>query len=535
MTLPSAAAARSPHKASLPLSLARGREFGRFERLELRLPLAATALGDALLINDLVAGAQSRGDVAPTVAMTPGHTVAVFEGKGPVDRQGVFMKLWPANAEPSTVTAVQVNSTRRGDQHSPAVATDDDGNLVVVWAGRGTGDKHGIFFRRFDQDANPLGEETRVNQTAGGQQIQPAVAMTRNGSFAVAWSGVGTGDVDGVFWRSYNADGSPRTDELLVNSHTANRQNEPALAVDSTGNLLAAWTSRHQDGSDLGVFAQRLGLAGDPLGEELSVTTTTALSQSAPTLAIDPTGGFFAAWQSWGQDSDGWSVVGRSIPIAGTPAGAEAILNDLVGGHQVDPAIAVDGAGQVFAAWSSGVPDGNGWESVARTFLSDGTPDGESFAVPAQASGANSGHQRTGAVAIRDASAVVGWSGQGIPDRAGVYLQRYVIEFESTDPQQPPDLAPIADLDGMVGVPIEISITASDPNRNDRLTFLLDRDDAPPGAILEQIDGVSAQLRWTPPASAAGQRVPVRVLVVDDGEPPLSDAEEFFVSVAASS
>jgi hypothetical protein len=44
-----------------------------------------------------------------------------------------------------------------------------------------------------------------------------------------------------------------------VNTFTAGHQNMPSVGSDGRGNLLVAWQSMAQDGSDVGIFAQRLG------------------------------------------------------------------------------------------------------------------------------------------------------------------------------------------------------------------------------------------------------------------------------------
>ena len=50
--------------------------------------------------------------------------------------------------------------------------------------------------------------------------------------------------------------------EFLVDTRTANTQWDPAIAGNSSGNFVIAWTSDYQDGDDYGIFAQRYALAG---------------------------------------------------------------------------------------------------------------------------------------------------------------------------------------------------------------------------------------------------------------------------------
>jgi len=249
---------------------------------------------------------------AASVSANEINRVTVFSGRGSADSNGVFAEV--VGPDDATIARLRVNSTVRGVQGSAVVDSNSEGKFVVAWNGRGLGDKRGIFFQRFDSDGTPLDSgtsvgETRVNTTVGGVQKAPAVVMAEDGSFVVAWSGVGEGDGSGVFLRRFDATGTALGAEVLVNTETVNRQEAVSLAFNTDGELIVAWQSLHQDGEDWGVYAQRFSSTGTRLGEEIQLSSTTDGSQTAPTLATDPTGGIVAAWQSRGQDGDGWGVL----------------------------------------------------------------------------------------------------------------------------------------------------------------------------------------------------------------------------------
>ena len=52
---------------------------------------------------------------------------------------------------------------------------------------------------------------------------------------------------------------SPKS-EFQVNSYTANQQYRPAVALEPSGDFVVAWESFGQDGSEGGVFAQRFAV-----------------------------------------------------------------------------------------------------------------------------------------------------------------------------------------------------------------------------------------------------------------------------------
>jgi len=60
-----------------------------------------------------------------------------------------------------------------------------------------------------------------------------------------------------VFAQRYNATGDRVGEEFRVNTETFNSQFNPTIATDANGGVVIAWTSLEQDGSLLGVYAQR--------------------------------------------------------------------------------------------------------------------------------------------------------------------------------------------------------------------------------------------------------------------------------------
>lgn len=503
----------------------------RTERLENRYALSASAVGEAFTVNDFFPGEQSLDGSTAAVASSPVNHIVVYEGRGAIDRAGVFGRIYGADGQPLG-ESFQVNSTIRGVQHSPAVAAATDGSFVVVWAGRGVADKDGIFLQRYNSQGERLGDEVTVNATLGGIQTSPSVAVGDNGVFIVSWSGAGTGDASGVFFRRFNSEGALAS-EVRANSTVADDQTDATITTLDGNGFVVGWQSRWQDTADWGVYTQRYNSVALRVGGETQLNSTVAASQTNLTLATDPLGGYVAAWQSLDQDGDNWGVIGRAFGVAGTATGDEVVLNSTgTVGQQIDPALAVAEDGQWVTAWSSRTPDGDGWTTVTRAFEGDGTAN-DATVVPDSAGGDFTPNSTAPGVAINDEEAWVVWSGTagGGSDQAGVQAQTYTLTVDNDGPQVAPDLAPIADRTTEVGAEIEVTVTATDTNSRDTLTFFLDADDSPDGAVLEQIDNNTAIVRWTPAAGDDGSTVGFRVLVTDDGDPLLVDAEEFSVTV----
>lgn len=500
--------------------------------------LSVAPMGDEVLVNDYLHGPQRLVAEATAVAATPhGGFAVVYQGRGLADTAGVFLRQFSSTGVPAD-ESVLVNTTIDGNQTAPSVASTREGELIVVWDGRGRGDRQGIFLQRFGPEG-PIGSETLVNTTFGGNQHNARVAASESG-FVVVWEGNGVGDFDGVFLRKFDSDGNPLGDEQRVNAITTSEQAFADVAIGDDGRFVVTWSSRHQDGSDWGVYAQRFAADGTRLGGEVLVNTTTTGSQQQSSVAFGADGDFTIVWSSIGQDGDGWGVFARHFLASGNPDGGEIQVNVTTHGQQQDAKVVQTSDETWFVTWRHGVPDGSGWEVRARVVnVSQSEAESESeeesqsesgdeIQINQETAGPNSGHQQNPSVAATsDGGLVVAWNGVGAEDRDGVFAQAPRAAQENL----PPQLEPIADQQATVGQQLTITVRATDPNPGDVLTFVLD-DESPASATLEQIDNNTAVIRWTPAQGDAGTSVLFRVLVVDNGSPPLADSESFEVSVA---
>ncbi len=495
--------------------------------------MTATATGADQLVNDVIIGDQFVQTEGAVTAASDQDLVAVYAGRGSGDRDGVFFRQLDSDGIPTGPSQL-VNETVAGVQSNAAVATLPEGGFVIVWQGRGAGDREGIFARWYNAAGSPLTGEVHINQTAGGVQEKPAVAVASDGSASFVWQGVGAGDFDGIFYRRFDATGQPLSAEVLVNTTTAQQQAQPAIAINDNDVALVAWSSRHQDGSDWGVYAQRFAANGTKVGVEFLVNSSTAASQSGAAVVASGEA-FTVAWQSRNQDGDGWGIFAQQIGATAGLVGAEHQVNDIAAGNQLEVALAQVDDGPLVATWTNGIPDGTGWNVKATVveFNSNNVNPANEFFVNNETASDQFGHQRRPSAVAVDNAIAIAWGGDGPVDHDGSYLTCFV--FDEDEVNIAPDITPIPDQSATVGVEMIVEVTAFDENEDDILTYILDAENSPPGAAIEKVNNNLAIIRWTPTAEFAGQDVTFGVLVIDDGEPPLADSEEFIVSVSGIS
>ena len=198
-----------------------------------------------------------------------------------------------------------------------------DGAFVIVWeSNTQDGAANGVFGRRFDAAGTSLAAEFRANSYTPSDQSTAAVAMEANGDFVVVWSG--GGDQDGSASGRLRAGASTsagvaQATEFLVNSTTAESQSQPSIAINTVGDFVVAWQNYiGQDGSSYGVAARRFNSSGVAQGNDFVVNSFVTGAQSAVAVGIDSDRDFVVAWRSYGQDGSQNGVFARRFNSAGT-------------------------------------------------------------------------------------------------------------------------------------------------------------------------------------------------------------------------
>jgi hypothetical protein len=228
------------------------------------------------------------------------------------------------------------NSFTSDAQQRPSIALETNDDLVAVWESVGQdGAGFGVFGRRFDSTGAALGAEFQVNTYTSGDQARPAVASDADGDFVVVWLSVQNDamlDTLGVFAQRFSSSGARSGAELT--SYTTDLAHEPAVAMDASGNLLVVWDGFAVDDPD-GIIARHWSASGVPIGAEFLVNDYRTGTQGDAQIAMGPAGDFVVIWTSQ-RDGSGTGIFGRRF------AGAALAPLD-VDGNGGDPAPLTDG------------------------------------------------------------------------------------------------------------------------------------------------------------------------------------------------
>jgi hypothetical protein len=273
-------------------------------------------------------------------------------------------------------------------------------------------------------------EEKNMTRTA--RRVYTSFVIASIGMWPISAAGVQEPQASGAglqrsHWRASTFKGSA--------------QHEASLAVDAGGGIVAAWSSRRQNGGRSGVFAQWFTPEGVAIGAETPISTTWAHHELAPAVAAHPDGGAWFAWQAHGRDGDGATIMARRFHPDRTAAAADFIVNQRTEAEQTSPHVAASGDGTVLVTWTSvsgahmSKAGARSTSVRARWFAADGTPLTDDVDVDAGWAGSQT--MPSGSFA-RDGSCAVAYAVTDETGRPrGVRVRRFVFEDNSWRAIQP--------------------------------------------------------------------------------------------------
>lgn len=311
---------------------------------------------------------------------------------------------------------ILVNQYTTGNQWNPAVSTDGQGSFVVVWESDGQdGSWSGVLARRFEADGTPASGEIQVNTQTAGDQSQPAIAMTGSGEFLIVWTHDTGGPVAGtdVMARRFDATGSPFGGEFRINDYTTGPQWRPKVTASDGSGFVVVWESDGQDGAASGVFGRRFDSKGNPLGGDFRVNSYTTGLQEYPDVTSTQGGGFVIVWSSMDQEfpgEGGDEVYLQRYDSSGDPLGPELRVNSETEDHQSYAVVSSDPTGAFVVAWRSRQQDGSGDGVFGQHFDSNGNPSAPEFQINAYTTFSQSA---PAVAALASGEFVVGWQSDG--------------------------------------------------------------------------------------------------------------------------
>jgi hypothetical protein len=310
---------------------------------------------------------------------------------------GEFMAVWTADGNRAMARVFDPDGQPLGDefrlgasprfQSYPAVVADPAGGFLVAWPDGGDSAASiapSLRWQRFDRRGSRVGVESAINRFGGDLRVTAFPA----GGFLLAWlEPAGDFETDVLALR-LDATGVPTGNTALRANIDAVRHpgyhQQPVPVTHADGRFSIVWSTLvfgSRPGTQ-GLFARSYGASGNPTGGVVTLQQGDRVLDWPHTAAALPSGETLVLWSEYGrpQDPDG-GLFGQVFDSSWAPRGGDFRINTYTEYLQIDPAVAVDGAGNLVAAWSSGLEPlpiltPPGWGS--------GTQDGHLLGVFAQ-------------------------------------------------------------------------------------------------------------------------------------------------------
>ncbi|HEX5824722.1 MAG TPA: RHS repeat-associated core domain-containing protein [Candidatus Limnocylindrales bacterium] len=247
-----------------------------------------------------------------------------------------------------------VNDVQTADQTRPAMALAPDGSVSAVWVDSRTGDSD-IYYARRDPATGTWSASERVNNLTTGAQTQPAIAVDGAGNAYVVWADarLGASDDDIYFAKRTALSGGWTASTRVNNDGSGKRQNDPTIAISSSGVALAAWYDERGGGNKKNIYSARLAAGGTTWSANFQVTKNASAIKAEPDVAIGADGTGYLVWRD--QQSGNADIWFSSLPNNGTTWSTNAKISDDPGtAAQDSPDIGVDTAGNLLVAWNDG-------------------------------------------------------------------------------------------------------------------------------------------------------------------------------------
>lgn len=177
----------------------------------------------------------------------------------------------------------QVNATISGNQKLPWLAPLQGGGFVVAWQDDGGNDGDGVGqFARILQwngttsEYEPISPtDIQINEGTGGNQSNLSIAALADGAFVASWTSPhADGSTSRVYARVFEADGTARTGEILIESSGSSAQVDPGVTALADGGFLVAYEG--DSGPNAQIYTQRFDADGNQLGGMIITGTADA-------------------------------------------------------------------------------------------------------------------------------------------------------------------------------------------------------------------------------------------------------------------
>jgi hypothetical protein len=207
---------------------------------------------------------------APKLARTsPGHFLAIWRGflAGQPANYEIWGQIFKNDGTKQGLNFL-INTTKAYHQYGTSVNTLSDGSFTVFWDSlHQDGSEWGVYGQLFGPDGSKVGEEFQVNTSTAESQELPVSKTLGGGKVITVWSdfrdsGETERDVYGQVWERSSGSMVRLGNEFVVNQNVSGLQLDPSIAVYKEGIFVVVFEEVLSGSTDKRVKLQVWDAAG---------------------------------------------------------------------------------------------------------------------------------------------------------------------------------------------------------------------------------------------------------------------------------
>lgn len=191
---------------------------------------------------------------------------------------------------------IKVNDADIEGNNSPYIASNDNGDFVIVWFK----DFYNCMAQQFNNSGEKKGSNILVNTFFGWNSFDPCVGVNVDGTFMVMWGESNFGNDEKIVAKLIDSSGNDISGEITVseNIYTISSYSQGKhIAVDNSGNYFITWSS-YAGSNESKIILQQLNSYGILIGNNTIVSSTfSGYNNFFPEITSTDDGYFLIAWE----------------------------------------------------------------------------------------------------------------------------------------------------------------------------------------------------------------------------------------------
>lgn len=262
----------------------------------------------------------------------------------------IYAQRFDASGNPQGNNFRVNQNTTLYDAERPAVASDQNGNFVIVWEDVSQEQaEFDLYAQRYQSDGTRLGTPIVVGNFPNRHESRyPSIAMKSTGEFVIAFEGIGPGDMHpNIYVQRFSAEGIPQDSNLIVDIQPLEEAlvSDPMVGLDGSGNFLVTWKDSRGGYFDVALYGQWFDASGNRIGGNFKVAGQPEY-YAVYDLSVNDDGSYCMIW-----NYDGVSNRTYVAWFSGdsTSSGSPYQITEIE--SIAEPVIAIQSSGDLMIAW----------------------------------------------------------------------------------------------------------------------------------------------------------------------------------------